>query len=75
MCMADIRSSLGILIKNIWKTEYIMYTLELLSFFEWTYTAQEQSERAFSLGLAALLGENVYNFGELVSLLCTYICM
>ena len=24
-------------------------------------------DRAFSLGLAALLGENVYNFGELVS--------
>ena len=30
-------------------------------------TANEQSERAFHLGLAALLAEKVYNFGELVS--------
>ena len=29
---------------------------------------EEQMERAFSLSLAALMGENVYNFGELVSL-------
>ena len=27
----------------------------------------EQAERAFNLGLAAILGEGVYNFGELVS--------
>lgn len=27
----------------------------------------EQQERAFTLGLAGLLGEGVYNFGELVS--------
>lgn len=33
--------------------------------------AGEQLERAFHLSLAALLGEGVYNFGELVS--CTYI--
>ncbi len=26
----------------------------------------EQTDRAFSLGLAALLGKDVYNFGELV---------
>lgn len=30
-------------------------------------TANEQSQRAFYLGLAALLAEKVYNFGELVS--------
>jgi 26S proteasome regulatory subunit N9 len=29
--------------------------------------ASEQSERAFHLGLAALLAENVYNFGEILS--------
>ncbi len=29
--------------------------------------ASEQMTRAFSLSLAALLGEDVYNFGELVS--------
>ncbi|XP_064607948.1 26S proteasome non-ATPase regulatory subunit 13-like [Liolophura sinensis] len=29
--------------------------------------AEEQEERAFSLGLAALLGNGVYNFGELLS--------
>ena len=36
----------------------------------------EQSERAFHLGLAALLAEKVYNFGEIVShivFLCPYI--
>ena len=27
----------------------------------------EQVERAFNLGLAAILGSGVYNFGELVS--------
>lgn len=27
----------------------------------------EQQERAFTLGLAGLLGEGVFNFGELVS--------
>ena len=27
----------------------------------------EQEERAFNLGLAAILGKGVYNFGELVS--------
>lgn len=27
----------------------------------------EQAERAFNLGLAAILGTGVYNFGELVS--------
>ncbi|NXD72939.1 PSD13 ATPase, partial [Eolophus roseicapillus] len=31
----------------------------------------EQQERAFTLGLAGLLGEGVYNFGELVSCCCT----
>lgn len=30
-------------------------------------TEAEQQERAFTLGLAGLLGEGVYNFGELVS--------
>lgn len=30
----------------------------------------EQQERAFTLGLAGLLGEGVYNFGELVSCCC-----
>lgn len=29
--------------------------------------APEQQERAFTLGLAGLLGEGVFNFGELVS--------
>lgn len=33
--------------------------------------ASEQQERAFTLGLAGLLGEGVYNFGELVSCCCT----
>jgi 26S proteasome regulatory subunit N9 len=28
---------------------------------------EEQKFRAFKLGLAALLGDGVYNFGELVS--------
>jgi 26S proteasome regulatory subunit N9 len=28
--------------------------------------AAEQAERAFNLGLAAILGKGVYNFGELV---------
>lgn len=27
---------------------------------------EEKTDRAFSLGLAALLGEDIYNFGELV---------
>lgn len=31
------------------------------------FTAAEQVERAFNLGLAAILGKGVYNFGELVS--------
>jgi 26S proteasome regulatory subunit N9 len=30
------------------------------------FTVTEQAERAFNLGLAAVLGEGVYNFGELV---------
>lgn len=30
------------------------------------FVATEQIERSFNLGLAALLGEGVYNFGELV---------
>lgn len=29
-------------------------------------TETEKQERAFTLGLAGLLGEGVYNFGELV---------
>ena len=33
-------------------------------------SAGEQTERAFNLGLAAVLGDGVYNFGELVS--CSY---
>ena len=36
----------------------------------------EQVQRAFSLALAALLGENVYNFGELVCFIDVhYECM
>lgn len=31
------------------------------------FSVSEQQERAFTLGLAGLLGEGVYNFGELVS--------
>ena len=31
------------------------------------YLGPEQVDRAFNLGLAAVLGEGVYNFGELVS--------
>ena len=31
-------------------------------------SANEHAERAFNLGLAAVLGEGIYNFGELVSL-------
>lgn len=36
--------------------------------FVWFFlsTVSEQQERAFTLGLAGLLGEGVYNFGELV---------
>ena len=33
------------------------------------YVATEQLDKAFSLSLAALLGDDVYNFGELV---CAY---
>ena len=29
-------------------------------------SAKEQQERAFNLALAALLGSDIYNFGELV---------
>jgi len=29
-------------------------------------TEQERQERAFNLGLAAILGDGIYNFGELV---------
>ena len=32
-------------------------------------TAGEHAERAFNLGLAAILGEGIYNFGELVSII------
>ena len=32
-------------------------------------TETEKQERAFTLGLAGLLGEGVYNFGELVGLI------
>lgn len=32
-----------------------------------TFSETEKQERAFTLGLAGLLGEGVYNFGELVS--------
>lgn len=32
----------------------------------WFFTETEKQERAFTLGLAGLLGEGVYNFGELV---------
>lgn len=35
-----------------------------------TYTETEKQERAFTLGLAGLLGEGVYNFGELVGSAC-----
>lgn len=35
-----------------------------------TYTEMEKQERAFTLGLAGLLGEGVYNFGELVGSAC-----
>ncbi|CAF1609886.1 unnamed protein product, partial [Didymodactylos carnosus] len=30
-----------------------------------TIPVKEKAERAFNLGLAALLAENVYNFGEI----------
>jgi 26S proteasome regulatory subunit N9 len=30
------------------------------------FAVTEQAERSFNLGLAAVLGEGVYNFGELV---------
>ena len=45
----------------------VVSTLESTSFF--VCTVEEQRDRAFTLALAALLGENVYNFGELVSIL------
>lgn len=38
-----------------------------------TYTETEKQERAFTLGLAGLLGEGVYNFGELVGSACVSI--
>lgn len=41
--------------------DYIIYWMCLC------VLAGEQLERAFHLSLAALLGEGVYNFGELVS--------
>lgn len=36
--------------------------------FNFLFVAAEQVERAFNLGLAAILGDGVYNFGELVSI-------
>lgn len=36
------------------------------------FAASEQVERAFNLGLAAILGDGVYNFGELVSYLLPF---
>lgn len=39
-------------------TDVTVYVIALVS---------EQQERAFTLGLAGLLGEGVFNFGELVS--------
>lgn len=41
-------------------------TLVLFVCFFFLSTVSEQQERAFTLGLAGLLGEGVYNFGELV---------
>jgi len=35
---------------------------------------EEQEQHAFFLGLAALLGEAVYNLGELVSSFCFKVC-
>ena len=42
--------------------------------FIWCFSCKvdEQVQRAFSLGLAALLGKDVYNFGELVKYCVTY---
>lgn len=34
-------------------------------------TGQEKHDRAFDLSMSALLGEGLYNFGELVSTLLT----
>ena len=31
-----------------------------------SFSEREQEERAFNLALAALLGSDIYNFGELV---------
>jgi len=42
----------------------------MISFVLPMFTAGEHAERAFNLGLAAILGEGVYNFGELVRLSC-----
>ncbi|KFO93963.1 26S proteasome non-ATPase regulatory subunit 13, partial [Buceros rhinoceros silvestris] len=38
---------------------------QVFSVLVWTCRVSEQQERAFTLGLAGLLGEGVYNFGEL----------
>lgn len=38
-------------------------------------TETEKQERAFTVGLAGLLGEGVYNFGELVGFGCVYRCV
>lgn len=37
-------------------------------------TETEKQERAFTLGLAGLLGEGVYNFGELVRFSLIFMC-
>ena len=43
-----------------------LITLFLVDFSNHYFTAGEHVERAFNLGLAAVLGQGVYNFGELV---------
>ena len=62
---------------TVWYMYCMIYVLfiHILCIILCVFVAGEQLERAFHLSLAALLGEGVYNFGELVSWYpCVTIC-
>ena len=50
----------------VYKLPVIIYCCAYLNCIFFFCLVAEQVERAFHLALAALLGETVYNFGELV---------
>lgn len=58
-----------------WEKALLPCWITLLSWIlSTTSTETEKQERAFTLGLAGLLGEGVYNFGELVSSVHVHMC-